>query len=108
MTRDVTPPRSKRSPFRAWIDGMIWLGRHEFATLAMLFLVAGGVWLFLQIGSEVAEGESRSIDEHILLALRNAADPSDPLGPAWFEEVMRDYTALGGIGVQAVIVAIVA
>jgi len=35
----------------------------------------------------------------VILAMRNSANISDPLGPAWFEEVMRDFTALGGIAV---------
>jgi undecaprenyl-diphosphatase len=34
-----------------------------------------------------------------LLLLRNPQALNDPLGPAWFEDVMRDMTGLGGIGV---------
>ena len=44
-------------------------------------------------------GESREIDEWTILALRNPADKADPLGPKWFEELMRDFTALGGYGI---------
>ena len=42
---------------------------------------------------------SRDFDTALLLALRSPADPSDPLGPPWMEELGRDVTAFGGIGV---------
>jgi undecaprenyl-diphosphatase len=37
------------------------------------------------------------MDRAILLAMRSPDDPADPLGPPWFEEAMRDVTALGGV-----------
>ena len=49
----------------------------------------------------MAEGETHDFDTRLLLALRNPADPSDPLGPGWVEELMRDVTALGGLGILA-------
>jgi hypothetical protein len=36
----------------------------------------------------------------ILLALRNPADLSDPIGPKWVEEIGRDFTALGGMALS--------
>ncbi len=106
MPHDASRARFARPSWRTPIDLLIWLGRHELATLLMLAAVAGGIWLFLALASEVREGETRALDERLLLALRNPADASDPLGPPWFEEVMRDFTALGGIGVQIVFVAV--
>ena len=44
----------------------------------------------------MAEGETGALDERLLLALRTPGVPSDPIGPRWFEESMRDITALGG------------
>ena len=73
--------------------------RIELLPLLVLVLVAGGIWLFAELAGEVREGETRRIDEEILLALRNPADRSDPLGPRWLEEMERDFTALGGVGV---------
>lgn len=58
-------------------------------------LVAAGAAFFTWFGSEVGEGETRRVDERILLALRDRADRSSPWGPPWFEEVMRDVTAWG-------------
>jgi undecaprenyl-diphosphatase len=98
----------RRSRWRLLIDAMVWLGRHELATLVMLTVVAGGVWLFVELGQHVTSGGTRSVDERLLLLLRNPADRSDPIGPDWLEEVMRDFTALGGVGVQAFLTAAVA
>ncbi|MFN0241364.1 MAG: phosphatase PAP2 family protein [Planctomycetota bacterium] len=95
----------QRPSWRTPLDLLFWLGRHELATLLMLAAVAGGVWAFLELASEVGEHDTHAVDERLLLLLRNPVDASDPLGPPWFEEVMRDFTALGGIGVQVVIVA---
>jgi undecaprenyl-diphosphatase len=71
----------------------------ELLPLLVLILIAGGVWTFVEIAEEVTEGETRQIDEAVLLALRNPQDRSDPLGPEWVEEMQRDFTALGGIPV---------
>jgi undecaprenyl-diphosphatase len=71
----------------------------ELVSLLVLVLAAGGIWSFAEIAEEVTEGETRQVDEAILLAFRNPEDRSDPLGPPWMEEVQRDFTALGGIPV---------
>jgi len=57
------------------------------------------LWLFVELAEEMAEGETLAFDRAMLLALRNPADPADPLGPAWLDTVMRDITALGGVTV---------
>lgn len=69
----------------------------EFVPIVVLVLLTGGVWGFVGIAEEVQEGETHQVDERILLSVRNPADRSDPLGPRWLEETMRDFTALGGI-----------
>jgi undecaprenyl-diphosphatase len=86
-----------------------WARRHfpaaeavvarEFFTLALVLLVATAIWGFIELADEVIEGETRAMDRAILLALRNPHDLSDPLGPKWLEELFRDFTALGGVGV---------
>ena len=72
------------------------LARRELAMLATILVGAGGIWLFLALADEVREGETERLDRAIILAFRNPTDLSDPLGPAWFESVARDVTALGG------------
>src|SRR5690606_2276373 len=69
----------------------------ESGMLVISLLVAGGVWSFVELAEDVLEGDTRQIDEWIMLLLRNPEDLSDPLGPLWFEEMMRDITAFGSI-----------
>jgi undecaprenyl-diphosphatase len=63
--------------------------------IGVLALVA----LAVAIVSLLADGGANGFDRGLMLALRNPADLGDPLGPAWFEDVMRDFTGLGGIAV---------
>jgi undecaprenyl-diphosphatase len=80
--------------------------RVELRLLLALLLIGLGLWLFIALADEVFEGDTRTLDEAILLALRNPADPSDPLGPPWLEEMGRDYTALGGTGVVGLVTGV--
>ena len=66
------------------------------------------IWAFIEIADEVVEGESRDPDSRVLLALRNPDNLSDPIGPRWIEELGRDFTALGGVGVLTLITSAVA
>lgn len=52
-----------------------------------------------EIIDDALEGETRQFDMWILTSLRNPADLSDPVGPLWVEEMMRDFTALGGFSI---------
>ena len=72
---------------------------REPVLLTLIILSAGGVWVFVELAQYVTEGDSREFDEWMILSLRNPMDKADPWGPRWFEEVMRDFTALGGYAV---------
>lgn len=86
-----------------------FLSRPGQPALLVFFAAAAAViWGFVEIADEVLEGESEAFDRAVILALRSAADPNDPLGPPWFEEMMRDFTALGGFPVLTVMVLAVA
>ncbi|MFA9459926.1 phosphatase PAP2 family protein [Thiohalorhabdus sp. Cl-TMA] len=76
-----------------------WLraGWREIRILTAVMLLTGGLWTFAELADEVMEGETHRFDRFVLLALRNQADLSDPLGPAWFEAMARDITSLGGV-----------
>jgi len=52
-------------------------------------------------------GTARRLDRALLLVMRNPSDLSDPKGPQWFEETVRDFTALGATGPLAFAVAVV-
>lgn len=75
------------------------IAKQELVLLAITVLMAGSLWAFIWISEEVSEGDTHGIDEAILLSLRTPGDHSDPLGPGWVEELGRDVTALGGVGV---------
>jgi len=64
--------------------------------VAVIGIMGLGLYLFLTIADEVAEGELREWDERLFLAFRNPANPADPLGPSWVEESALEITALGG------------
>ena len=72
--------------------------RHHLTSLALIILGLG-LCAFIGIADEVLEGDTLRFDHWLLLALRASGDPGDPLGPAWVEEMFRDFTALGGTGV---------
>jgi undecaprenyl-diphosphatase len=88
-------------------SALAWLGRHQLALLLMLALAAAGTWAFVALAGKVARGDTQAFDEALLLMLRNPGDASDPLGPKWLEEMMRDFTALGGVGVLGIITLVV-
>jgi undecaprenyl-diphosphatase len=75
------------------------ISRIERRVLLAMAMAAVGLFAFSQIAQHVTDGTTLSIDESILLAFRTPGDFSDPIGPRWFEEVMRDFTALGSFSV---------
>jgi undecaprenyl-diphosphatase len=58
---------------------------------------------FIRVAAFVAGETPGEFDVHIITALRNSNDLSDPIGPGWFEEAMRDLTALGGTTVLVMV-----
>ncbi len=82
--------------------------RREIWLIAALVILGLTVWAFAELADEVLDGDTARFDETILYAMREADDPTDPLGPAWFEEMMRDVTALGSmvfiIGITALVI----
>lgn len=94
------------SGWQRWLHG-IRLQPVELLPIALLGGAGASVWTFLALASEVSEGDTRALDERLLLALRTPGVPSDPLGPPWLEEAARDFTALGGTGVMVFLVVAV-
>lgn len=86
----------------AAVTSPMLFARHHWTSLALLILGLG-LFAFVGIADEVLEGDTMRFDRWLLLALRASGDPGDPLGPAWLEEMFRDFTALGGIGVLSLI-----
>jgi undecaprenyl-diphosphatase len=78
---------------------------YHWSSLALL-VFGLGLFAFLYLAGEVIEGETMRFDTWLLLALRVSGDTTDPLGPAWIEEMFRDFTALGGVGVLSLLTLI--
>ncbi len=67
-----------------------------FPVLIALFFILSSLQ---EVIDDVLEGDTFAIDNKILQSLRNPQDMSDPIGPGWLEEVMRDFSAMGGIAI---------
>lgn len=79
----------------------------------LALLIGGVAFLFLlvtfsKLASEVFEGETQSFDKKMLLALRDHADLSRPVGPRWLVSAALDITALGSATVLGLTVLVVA
>lgn len=64
-----------------------------------VWAVAGLVLAFAAIAAAVSLNVTAPFDRAILLSLRQPANISRPIGPAWLFETMRDLTSLGSIAV---------
>jgi undecaprenyl-diphosphatase len=81
------------------------LRTQQLWLLIAVLLIAGALWLFVEIADEVREGESIAFDRTILLALREPGDFANSKGPLWLQHAARDVTSLGGGTVLAIITA---
>ena len=77
----------------------------EAGFLIALLLGAGLILVFGWLADEVVEGDTRSFDQQLLMLFRNPGMPIDLLGPPWFEEMVRDVTALGSYAIILMLVA---
>jgi undecaprenyl-diphosphatase len=80
------------------------VARAERVTLVSVIVAASTLFAFAKLADEVGEGSTRRFDEWLLLALRTPGNLADPVGPKWFEDMVRDVTALGSTGVLALMV----
>ncbi len=79
----------------------------ELKALVGLGIAIAALGLFVLVAVFVERGRLDAVDRSVLLALRVPGDPTNPLGPAWFESVVRDVTALGSRGILGLFVAAV-
>lgn len=96
--------RAPLASLRPLHDAMRRLRQGALAGSLLLALLAlGATWVFVELADEVMEGGELALDRALLLALRNPADPADPVGPWWFDRMMTDFTALGGTPVLVLV-----
>lgn len=79
-----------------WLIKGIRTGNANRLPVALFAIVTLGLYVFIEIAEEMAEGEMRRIDEMLFLSLRVPGDASTPLGPPWLQETAVEITAIGG------------
>ena len=77
----------------------------EFPVLLAGIVVAGGLWGFLELMEVARDVAPHTFDTQILLAFREAGNPSNPIGSPRLEGAVRDITALGSAVVLILITA---
>lgn len=81
-----------------------WLGQNvDLLMIVALASVVVGASVVAALADEVTEGSTQRFDEWVVRSLRNPANPSRPLGPAWFEAMWTDLTALGSSSVLTLV-----
>ncbi len=91
-----------------WLVRGIRTGNANRLPVALFAIVTLGVYAFIEIADELAEGELRKIDENLFLILRSAGDSNVPIGPAWLQETAVEITAIGGYPLIVLTLAAVA
>ena len=89
---------------RAVKISMAYLRRTEALVLLSALGVVGGVLSFAAIADEMREGETKVLDQRVLLWFRQADDPGRVIGPPWVGEAARDLSAIGSMAVLILVV----
>ena len=100
-TLQTTSKLSSDRPESRPVDGWRWTERLG---LAMLILTGS---LFGVLTLLVSSETTQAFDESVIQALRHQGDGGLPIGPRWFIELARDFTALGGYGVLVTLTILV-
>jgi undecaprenyl-diphosphatase len=107
MLRDLLQRAAKRLP-GPFGRALARLAASDALFLVRALLAVSAVWIFIAVASEVAEGDTRRLDERMVRAFRTTSNPAVAIGPAWLASTMRDLTALGSNAVLLIFTASVA
>ncbi len=90
--------------------GKAWAqrSREDARLLVSMLAIVFCVWVFVVLADAVTEQRAQSLDERVILALRDPDQLSKPVGPRWMLGVMRDLTSLGSAPVLLLFVLAVA
>jgi undecaprenyl-diphosphatase len=82
-------------------------GSADMAVLMTMMTILLAGCGFVALACAVRAGMTQHLDERLLVAARDPADPERIWGPAALEEVARDLTALGGVAALCLLTAAV-
>ena len=84
------------------------LALREIGVIALVFIGAALMLLaFAMLAEEVVEGDTHGLDLWLMSMFTVAGNPADRIGPEWFEEMVRDVTALGSYAFIIITILIV-
>jgi undecaprenyl-diphosphatase len=89
--------------------GAVWRAfRAEQTGLLVFAGVAVAALSFQEIADDMAEGDTRGIDQAVMLMLRDPGRLSEPIGPPWLKTMAMDLTSLGSLAVLGLVVLLLA
>lgn len=95
---NVTWSKLKSSPP---LTAVLAFARTEAVLLVAMAVIAGAILAFVGIADEISEGDAHAFDWAVLRFLHPGPDTGDPVGPAWLDSAVSDFTALGSASVLA-------
>ena len=81
------------------------VGATRLGVLTLVAVCAALILIFGSVAEEVMEGDTHRLDTALMMTFREAGDRSELIGPEWFEEMVRDVTALGSYVFIIILVA---
>ncbi len=90
---EALPDETFGPPFRSGFDHGLF---------ARIFGLVTALWLLFEITSQTTADPEHDLDHVVVAMLRSADDPARMIGSQALEEIMRDFTALGGYAVLSV------
>lgn len=91
---------SPETAAEAWLKRL----RREVVPISAALVLTVGLWAFLSVADEVAEGETHAVDLALLMSLRQPGDPAVPIGPHWLTTMAMDITSMGSLAVLGLVV----
>lgn len=91
----TTSPERVQPAGRSPDNTLFYIGCAVAAALLTIFGI---------LADQVVDGDTAAFDHAVVMLFRDPATPGIPVGPSWFNEGVRDITALGSFPVLGVLV----
>jgi undecaprenyl-diphosphatase len=84
-----------------------WVGGLDLILMMSVLAIVLGALIFIVVADLVAGGATVRIDDQLIHCMRNPVDLTDPIGPEWLEDVVRDLTSLGSAAILGLVTTVV-